>query len=135
MDDKERKWSPTQWAKDDDNYRYLPEWGYTIDMIRRTFGTDFRRSPITIELTDWGPLSAKKNALTIATLAYGCLRGLTVRETLGYFGKHGRGMCDYGFGHPIRGLETIICRGGGDDPMSKYVSFPNNVNPLAAIAA
>ena len=135
MDDKERKWSPKQWAKDDDNYPELPGWADTIDMIRRTFGENFCKNMDTVVLKCWGSLPANEQSLTIATLAYGCLRGLTVRETLRYFGKEGRSYPDYRSLHPIGAFVGLMGSGGGDDPMSKYVSFPNNVNPLAAIAA
>lgn len=132
---KEHKWSPTQWAKDGYDYPELPGWGDTIDMIRRTFGEDFCKKMDVVELKCWGSLPANDQSLTIATLAYSCLRGLTVRETLGYFGKEGRSYREYRTLHPIGAFVPLIGSGGGDDPMSKYVSFPGGVNPLAALAA
>jgi hypothetical protein len=133
-------WSPTQWAwevdgadDDIDHAPSLPEWKAVIDMIMRSLSLQNGAPCLTLDDDDGRQqdLSFDRHLSSILTIAYGCLRGLTVQETLQLFGKAGAGYCAYGHIHPVRTLDNLtrVYR-HGSDLMSKYVSFPDGVNPL-----
>ena len=129
-------WRPEMWPlTEGDICPELPTWSAVISMINR-FGVDFN-SKIVIDFPNaWSggsqQISTKRHRRTIMTLAYCCLRGLTVRETQGYFGEMAVVMEVCGECHPVRDLNQLVNQGHGDQPITNFVSFREG-NPLATV--
>ena len=130
----QKNWSPTQWETNEDDWHPdLPSWSATIDMIDSAF--TLAESPGLMLSNARRPVSGDERVPTIKTIAYGCLRGLTVEETMRYFGKWSRAACAAGECHPVRDIESLISDGKGGEPMALHVSFLGGANPLMERAA
>jgi len=128
-------WSPDMWdGVEGDISPELPSWSATIAMILDNFDVDFNTKPVAVTLVR-RELTSRTNGRTVLTLSYCCARGLTVKETLGYFGEAAVAYHVCGTGHPTADLYDLLSAGKGDDMMSHYVQFQDNVNPLSEIAA
>jgi hypothetical protein len=129
-------WRPDMWpATEGDICPELPPWNAVINMISG-FGVDFD-SRIVADFSDgrrggYQVLSTRKYRKTVMTLAYCCVRGLTVLETQGYFGEAAVVMEVCGEIHPVRDLNQLVNQGHGDEPITQFVSFRAG-NPLAAV--
>ena len=128
-------WEPFMWPRvEGDICPELPPWNAVIGMIQERFGVDFNSNPIVVDfpnasLAQHKELRTKLHRKTVMTLAYCCLRDLTVRETQGYFGEMAVIMEVCGEVHPVRDLNQLVNTGRGDQPISKFVSFRGG-NPL-----